>query len=314
LTAQAAPANAAIAGDKAAQDLEIAVPLPTEELIRVHLPLVHHLVRDLLGRVPSHVRRDELVSAGMLALVTSAQSFDPGRGVAFARYAAIRIRGALTDELRSMDWASRTVRARAREVDTVSEQLTAAGRQPTPAQVAAAMGVSVSEVNGIAADVRRAATVSLQALPGDGADRLSDPGANPESIVLGREQLGHLRDAVAELPERLRYVIECYFYDQRKMADIAEELGVTESRVSQIRSEALALMRDAMRAIDGSVGARPAGDEAGKGREMLRAAYVAAVATRSTLASRLEAASVFDRSVAELKNAGGEHNPLAVAN
>lgn len=179
MTAPAAPANAAIAGDKAAQDLETAVALSSEELIRAHLPLVHHLVRDLLGRLPSHVRRDELVSAGMLALVTSAQSFDPDRGVAFARYAAIRIRGALTDELRSMDWASRTVRARAREVDVVSEQLTAAGRLPSPAEVAAAMGVPVSEVNGIAADVRRAATVSLQALPGDGADRLSDPGPTP---------------------------------------------------------------------------------------------------------------------------------------
>jgi RNA polymerase sigma factor for flagellar operon FliA len=313
LTAQAALANAAIAGDKAAQDLESAGPLPTEELIRVHLPLVHHLVRDLLGRIPSHVRRDELVSAGMLALVTSAQSFDPARGVVFARYAAIRIRGALTDELRSMDWASRTVRARAREVDSVSEQLSATGHRPTTAEVAAAMGVPVSEVNGIAADVRRAATVSLQALPGDGADRLSAPGANPESIVLGREQMGHLRDAIAELPERLRYVVECYFFQQRKMADIAAELGVTESRVSQIRSEALGMMRDAMRAIDGSVSDRPAGDDPSKGREALRAAYVAAVATRSTLASRLEASSVFDQSVAEREDAG-DGNPLAVAN
>jgi RNA polymerase sigma factor FliA len=319
----AASVEAAPAANKATNDttdLDVAAELPalpeapvsTEELIRAHFPLVHHLVRDLVGRIPSHVRRDELVSAGMLALVTSAKSFDASRGVVFARYAAIRIRGALADELRSMDWASRTVRAKAREVDTVTNQLAATGHQPTPSEIAAAMGVAVSEVNEIAVDVRRAATVSLQALPGDGADRLSAPGANPESIVLGREQLGHLRDAVAELPERLRHVVECYFYQQRTMADIARELGVTESRVSQIRSEALALMRDAMRSIDDNVAARTVGTDASKGREALRAAYVAAVATRSTLSSRLESTSVFTQSVDERKDS--EPTPLAVAN
>jgi RNA polymerase sigma factor FliA len=291
-----------------------ATPASSEALIRAHLPLVHHLVRDLLGRIPAHVRRDELVSAGMLALVTSAKSFDPDRGVVFAGYAAIRIRGALADELRSMDWASRTVRAKAREMDTVTNELAAAGRQPTPAEIAAAMGVPVTEVNGIAADVRRAATVSLQSLPGDGADRLTAPGANPESIVLGREQLGHLRDAIAELPDRLRHVVECYFFEQRTMADIAKELGVTESRVSQIRSEALALMRDAMHSINDNVATRDVAGDSGKqaGKQAVRAAYVAAVATRSTLAGRLESTSVFGRSVAE--RAGDDENPLAVAN
>jgi RNA polymerase sigma factor for flagellar operon FliA len=306
-----APAKAASTADTSPNSPEAS--LSAEELIRGHLPLVQHLVRDLLGRIPAHVRRDELVSAGMLALVTSAKSFDPSRGVIFARYAAIRIRGALADELRSMDWASRTVRARAREMDTVAGQLAATGRQPTTAEIAAAMGVAVSDVNDIAADVRRAATVSLQSLPGDGADRLTAPGANPESIVLGREQLGHLRDAIAELPERLKHVIECYFYEQRTMADIAAELGVTESRVSQIRTEALALMRDAMRSIDDNVAARKAANTDGvaKGREALRQAYVAAVATRSTLSSRLESTSVFSQSVGEEPAAA---DPLAVAN
>lgn len=310
LTETATPADAAAFIDDRA-DVSL---MSAEELIRAHLPLVHHLVRDLLGRIPSHVRRDELVSAGLLALVTSAKSFDPSRGVIFARYAAIRVRGALADELRSMDWASRAVRAKAREMDTATSQLAADGRQPTPAEIAAAMGVSVSEVNGIAADVRRAATVSLQALPGDGADRLTEPGANPESIVLGREQLGHLRDAVAELPERLRHVVRCYFYDQRTMADIAEELGVTESRVSQIRTEALALMRDAMRSIDDTVAAGRSAKDPSRGREAVRAAYVAAVATRSTLSSRLEATSVFEQSVAERAEPAEAANPMAVAN
>ncbi len=277
--------------------LDPAVAVPVDELIHTHLPLVHHLVRNLIGRIPSHVRRDELVSAGMLALVTSAKSFDADRGVVFAHYAALRIRGALTDELRSMDWASRTVRAKAREVDATVEKLAATdGRTPTPQQVAAAMGVEVNQVHSIAAEVHRAAIVSLQALPADGADRISEPGANPESILLGREQLGHLRDAVAELPERHRFVVESYFYGQRTMQDIGAELGVTESRVSQIRSEALAMMRDAMRTFDGSDHSAPA--PAASTRQATRQAYVAAVASRSTLASRLEETSVFGQSVA----------------
>ncbi|HZC70506.1 MAG TPA: sigma factor, partial [Jatrophihabitans sp.] len=89
-----------------------------DELVTEHLPLVGHLVRELMHRLPAHVNRDDLVSAGSVALVLSARSFDPARGVPFARFAAIRIRGALTDELRTMDWASRAVRSRAREVET----------------------------------------------------------------------------------------------------------------------------------------------------------------------------------------------------
>jgi RNA polymerase sigma factor for flagellar operon FliA len=284
-----------------------------EELIRSHLPLVNHLVRDVLGRVPSHVRRDELVSAGMLALVTSAKGFDSSRGVVFARFAAIRIRGALTDELRSMDWASRTVRGKARELDNVVGQLASTdGRVPTQREIAAAMGLSVTEVDAISADVRRASMLSLQVLQEGGVDLDGDPGDNPESILLRREQIGHLRDAIAELPDRLRLVIEGYFYNQRTMVDIAQELGVTESRVSQLRSEALGLMRGAMHPSgDGDAGASAAGSGTGQGREAVRQAYCAAVATRSTLASRLAATSVLGQTLAATSVGPA---PLAAAN
>ncbi|MGH8963336.1 MAG: sigma-70 family RNA polymerase sigma factor, partial [Jatrophihabitantaceae bacterium] len=112
-----------------------------DELVRSHLPLVGHLVREMLGRVPAHVNRDDLISAGMLALVTSAQGYDPTRGVPFGRFAAIRIRGGLTDELRTMDWASRAVRGKAREIDTVRNELAATlGRTPERAEIAQTMG------------------------------------------------------------------------------------------------------------------------------------------------------------------------------
>lgn len=261
-----------------------------DALVRSHLPLVGHLVRDLMTRLPAHVSRDELVSAGTLALVMSAKGFDPSRGVPFARFAAIRIRGALTDELRTMDWASRAVRGRARQVESARGELAAAlGRTPTRSELAQAMGVSVSELAGVETDVQRASVLSLQALTAESDDDLAPaPGDGPEALLIKREEIGYLRDAVAELPDRLRTVVEQYFFAQRKMADIAVDLGVTESRVSQIRSEALALLRDGMRAVDEPVVA----PTRTRGRASVKQTYVAAVSRRSTLAGRLAATTL----------------------
>ena len=263
-----------------------------EELVRTHLPLVGHLVREVLGRVPAHVNRDDLVSAGMLALAMSAKSYDASRGVPFGRFAAIRIRGALTDELRTMDWASRAVRGKAREIESVRNELAATlGRTPNRDEIAHAMGVGVNELDSVEADVQRASVLSIQGLTdNDGADLLGDRDAGPEGLLLHREQLGILRDAIAELPERLRVVVEQYFFAQRKMADIAAELGVTESRVSQLRSEALTMLRAGMRAQDED--AAPAPTPITSRRANAQAAYTAAVATRSTLAGRLQASTL----------------------
>jgi RNA polymerase sigma factor for flagellar operon FliA len=289
MTAAVAPALEELAGPPGADTAR-----PVEELVRTHLPLVGHLVRELLGRLPSHVNRDDLVSAGMFALVTSAQSFDGSRGVPFARFAAIRIRGALTDELRTMDWASRAVRGKAREAEAARGALAARlGRTPTRDEVAHAMGVQVSHLDAVDADVQRAAVLSIQGLTEEnGADLVPDGGAGPEGLILRREQLGFLRDAIAELPERLRTVVEEYFFAQRKMADIAAELGVTESRVSQLRSEALAMLRAGLRAQDGPPGTAAAAAPASRRRSHAREAYAAAIAARSTLAGRLQASTL----------------------
>jgi RNA polymerase sigma factor for flagellar operon FliA len=103
-----------------------------EELIRQHMPLVGHLVRDMLTRIPNHIHRDDLTSAGLHALVTAARGWDPERGIPFHRFATTRIRGAMMDELRSLDWATRSVRTKARATDTTRQQLTSTlGRTPT---------------------------------------------------------------------------------------------------------------------------------------------------------------------------------------
>lgn len=269
-------------------------PAPSpDELVTGHLSLVGHLVRELMTRLPSHVNRDDLVSAGMLALVTSARCYDASRGVPFGRFAAIRIRGALTDELRTMDWASRAVRSKARELESVRATLAAQlGRTPGRDEIASTMGVSVDDLDAVDADVRRASVLSLQGLTADeGAELLPSPGEGPEHLLLRREQLGMLADAVAELPDRLRLVVEEYFLKQRKMADIAGELGVTESRVSQLRSEALAMLRAGMRACSDELPPPPPASS-GRRRSGVAEAYCAAVAARSSLAHRLEATTV----------------------
>jgi RNA polymerase sigma factor FliA len=282
---------------------ESAATPTVDELVRTHLPLVGHLVRELLGRVPSHVNRDDLISAGMMALTVSAQGFDASRGVPFGRFAAFRIRGALTDELRTMDWASRAVRGKAREIEAVRNQLAASlGRTPSRNEVATTMGVATHELDAVDADVQRAAVLSIQGLTeNNGAELLPDHEAGPEGILMHREQLGILRDAIAELPERLCTVVQEYFFEQRKMADIAEDLGVTESRVSQLRSEALAMLRTGMRAQDGD--AAPAPAPTSRRRNSAREAYCAAIAARSTLAGRLEASTLLGeaRTVAPMR-------------
>src|SRR5690606_21506543 len=117
-----------------------------DSLIAEHIALVGHIVRETRGRLPGHVDSDDLTSAGLTALVQAAQAFDAERGVPFARYAATRIRGAILDELRSIDWASRSVRRRARDVESTRNALAASlGRTPTNAEVASALGVEVAE-------------------------------------------------------------------------------------------------------------------------------------------------------------------------
>lgn len=259
-------------------------------MVRQSLPLVGHIVREMLGRVPSHVSRDDLMSAGMLALVQAARGFDAERGVAFSGYAGTRIRGAIVDELRRLDWASRAVRRREREVESARNTLAVhLGRTATDSEVAGALGLGVDELRSHRDDLHRASVTSLDVHDDASvSDGLPSGGPTPEDVIEQRERIAYLQDAVAELPERLRVVVQGYFYDDLPMADIAEQLGVTESRVSQMRAEAVALMRGAMTAalapqrLERSE--HPAGCAARR-----KEAYYASVASHRTYASRLSA-------------------------
>ncbi|WP_240770561.1 FliA/WhiG family RNA polymerase sigma factor [Nocardioides sp. GY 10127] len=251
-----------------------------EALAVDHMALVSHIVRETMGRVPAHVSRDDLTSAGLTALVKAAQAYEAERGVPFTRYAASRIRGAILDELRGIDWASRSVRRRGRDLEAARSSLAAElGRAPEVHEVAARAGMSVADVENNDGDVARANVLSLQGSEVSFEEVLVSSTPEPGQLVEHRERLEYLVDAIAELPERMRVVVQEYFLAERPMAEIAETLGVTESRISQIRAEALVLLRDALNsALDPDLVAahpRPQGCAAQR-----RSAYFAAVAAR----------------------------------
>ena len=267
---------------------EAAAERRREDIVKSHMPLVGHLVREMLSRVPAHVNRDDLLSAGYAALVAAARGFDDTRGVPFARFAAARVRGALLDELRGLDWASRSVRQRALRTDSARQALTAElGRTPTVAEVAAKLECSVEDIESADDDVQRAVVFSLQGFATATADDMvTEPSAGPEELLIRRERLGYLTHAIDVLPERLRVVITGYFFEERPMAQIAVELGVTESRVSQLRAEALTLLREGLNAhLDPALAAEAPPKEGCVARR--RAAYYDQIGTRGTLRSRL---------------------------
>ncbi len=247
-----------------------------------------HIVRETMTRLPAHVSREDLTSAGLAALVQAAQAFDVDRGVGFFGYASTRIRGAIVDELRSLDWASRSVRRRARRVDEVREMLASQlGRTPTDVEIASALGMGLDELKSHHEDVSRATVMSLHGFDDTTIDDLlPSKSLTPEAVLEHRERLAYLRDAVDRLPERLRVVVEGYFFEERPMAEIAEQLGVTESRVSQLRAEAVVLLRDALNtALDPDLvkpHARPEGCAARR-----RESYFAEVASHRSFVSRL---------------------------
>lgn len=275
-----------------------------DALVVANLALVGYHVSSMLGRVPAHVSRAELASAGYLALVQAARAYDETTGVPFARYAAVRIRGALVDELRGMDWISRGARRRVRRFTEVSDALTGQmGRVPSREELAEALGVSADEVDTARgdADVR---VLSMDGMEGAGAETVADDDLTPEDQILAAEKMQYLRAGVEALPERLRHVVTELFFHDRPVVELAEELGVTQSRISQLRTEALALLKDGMNASLAPelvpVADRPAGVA-----ERRRQAYFAQVAARAAQTST--AATV----AAVPTQKGGAHDGVA---
>lgn len=226
------------------------------EQIEKHLPLVRHVVFQVAVHFPRHVDRDELATAGALGLVEAARRYDESRGVPFDRFAVQRIRGAILDAVRAADWAPRSVRNLARRLEAVEQQLaTRLGRTPSLDETAEALGIRREELSRLQDRMFRSVVLALEYEVADAdedltlVDVLSDDSTKePSEELESRELHAYLRDAVQLLPERHRLVIFGYFLEGRKSQELAQLLGVTESRISQLRSEALVMLRDGIEA------------------------------------------------------------------
>ena len=211
-------------------------------LVVENLPLVGYLVSEVWAKA-RHLSRDDLASAGAVALITSADAFNPELGVPFGAFARRRIIGAFADDMRSSDWATRSARKRIKETLCVQETLSAAlGRTPNVGEIAAALGVDRESASAGLADAAR----TLSTLDDTTAEFLVAETVLPEDSLLSSERLVYLRAAIAALPDNMRVIVEQVYFGDRTVKEIAAELGTTHSAVSQLRAEAIRLLRDGL--------------------------------------------------------------------
>ncbi len=227
-------------------------PAEINALIEEHVPLVKHIVFQVAVHFPRHVEREELARAGALGLVEAAQRYSPERGIPFQRFAARRVRGAMIDSVRAADWAPRSVRRLSRRFDAMEQQLASElGRAPQTKETAEALGMKPAEVSKLRSQLYRSVVLALEHDVGGESgedlnllDILPDrANLEPDEQLEGRELYAYLQDAISLLPERHRLVIVGYFLEEKTSAELARFLGVTESRVSQLRSDAVEMLR-----------------------------------------------------------------------
>ncbi|WP_242613571.1 FliA/WhiG family RNA polymerase sigma factor [Herbihabitans rhizosphaerae] len=222
-----------------------------DRLVLHYAPLVKYVAGRVGTGLPAHVDVADLVQSGIFGLVDAIERFEPERGLKFETYAMQRIRGAILDDLRSQDWVPRSVRGRARELERALERLAARlQRTPTDRQLADEMGVTVSELKDIYAQLQLTSVVALDELTSAGrgttplADTLADDDAeDPVAMLVDQDNRRQLADAIGRLSERDRVVVTLYYFENLTLAEIGKVLRVTESRVCQLHTRAVLRLR-----------------------------------------------------------------------
>lgn len=219
-----------------------------ETLITTHLSKVKYIADRMAAKLPPSVEWDDLYGAGVLGLIDAVERYDSSRGIAFTTFAEMRVRGAILDNLRSLDWASRNVRKRSREIQaayTYIEQQK--GESATEEEVAAHMKISLAELREILQDLRGLSILDLDEKDEDtgltAIDMVRDDGEDALQMMESKQTRDELARSINKLPERERQVIALYYNDELNMKEIGEVLGVSESRVSQLRSQAIVRLR-----------------------------------------------------------------------
>lgn len=225
----------------------------SNRLVLDHVGLVKSLAARMAQRVPSHIEIKELVSVGMMGLVEAARRYQPSLGVPFDAFARRRVHGAMVDSLRGMDWAPRSVRRMRREIDTAISKLRHdTKREPTDLEVAASLSVSEPDYLKMLDQIRAvdlAALRQLESGPDDHPllDVAFDPEEGPHAQLERVELREHLARAILVLPKRERQILSLYYEHELTLAEIGVVIGVGESRVSQLRTQAIARLRSFLR-------------------------------------------------------------------
>jgi RNA polymerase sigma factor FliA len=228
-------------------------------LLMEHLPTVRYLARRIHERLPQHVELDDLVSAGVVGLIDAFSKFDHTKKVQFKSYAQFRIRGAILDSLRTLDWSPRELRRKGRAVEEAIRSVTQrVGRAPSEQEIAKEMELSLTEYQLLLGDLKglEIGSLHIERSEDSGDEELAyipgSPEDNPLFRCLKGEMKQRLADAIDELPEKERIVLTLYYYEELTMKEIGLTLGVVESRVSQIHSSAVLRLRSALANLRGN--------------------------------------------------------------
>ncbi len=221
-----------------------------ERLVLAYSPLVKYVAGRMASGLPSHVDEGDLISYGLLGLIKAVERFDPGRQIKFETFAITRIKGQIIDELRSLDWVPRSVRAKARDIERANSALEhKLQRAPTDHEMAEKLGVSLEDFHSSLVQISNSSVVALDELwtlsdsSGDQVsllDTIQDHDAiDPVSAMSQSEIKDRLSEAIERLPDREKLVVALYYYENLTLREIGEVLGVTESRVSQLHTKAI---------------------------------------------------------------------------
>jgi len=228
-----------------------------ERLVVAYSPLVKYVSGRMASGLPAHVEEADLISYGLGGLISAIERFELEREIKFETYAITRIKGAIIDELRSLDWVPRSVRARARAIERANTKLEhKLQRAPTDEEMADELEMSVSDFQDALLQISNSTVAALDELwtvsdaSGDQVsllDTLQDPGApDPAHVIDATDLKDRIADAIARLPEREKLVVALYYYENLTLREIGEVLGVTESRVSQLHTKAVLRLRGRM--------------------------------------------------------------------
>jgi RNA polymerase sigma factor for flagellar operon FliA len=231
-----------------------------EQIVLEHTPLIRYIVNRIAVRLPSHIDLDDLHNTGVIGLMDAIEKYDPDKNCKFKTYAEFRIKGAILDQLRSLDWVPRSVRQKGRRLERaygeVEQRL---GRSATEDEVADSLGLQLDKLQELVNQVRGISLVNLEEIRGGGsegdragsyADIIEDVNAeNPYSTLKLHELRGIVADTIATLPEKERLVVSLYYYEDLNMKEIGGILGITESRVCQIHTKSVLRLRSKLKAL-----------------------------------------------------------------